>query len=100
MTRRLVVVGTGTGVGKTWVTAALARALTARALKVVALKPIETGVDGETPDTDFRRLAAASSFPVERQPYRFVPPISPHLAARRAERVIELEQILRYVQTH
>lgn len=100
MSRRLVIVGTGTGVGKTWVTAALARALTTRSLRVVALKPVETGVDDSAADTDFQRLATVSSFHVAPQPYRFVPPVSPHLAARRAARTIELDQTLTYVRFH
>lgn len=100
MSRRLIVVGTGTGVGKTWVTAALAQALTSRGRTVVALKPVETGVDGASVDTDFERLARASSFPVEPQPYRFEPPVSPHLAARLAARPIELSRLLTYVHYH
>jgi dethiobiotin synthetase len=100
MRRRLVVVGTGTGVGKTWVTTALAAKLSVRVRRVVALKPIETGVTDHTPSTDFRQLAAVSAGAVTPQPFRFEPPISPHLAARRAGRTIELSQILTYVQSH
>jgi dethiobiotin synthetase len=100
MTRRLVVVGSGTGVGKTWVTEALARSLALQGLGVVALKPIETGVGPNSSDTDFRRLAAASTLPVESQPYCFVPPISPHLAARSVGSRIELAPILTYVRSH
>lgn len=100
MTRRLVVVGTGTGVGKTWVTESLARSLVGRGRAVVALKPVETGATDETPNTDFERLAAASSFAVKPQPFRFEPPIAPHLAARRAGRRIELAPLLTYVQAH
>jgi dethiobiotin synthetase len=100
VTRRVVVVGTGTGVGKTWVAEAIVRGLAARGLGVGALKPVETGVAQPESNTDFQRLAAVSTFPVKPQPYRFVPPISPHLAARQAARSIELEQILTYVQSH
>jgi dethiobiotin synthetase len=89
-----VVVGTGTGVGKTWVTAALAAALVTRTRGVVALKPVETGVAADTSDSDFRRLADASSFPVEPQPFRFDAPLSPHLAAHRVGRGIEVRQLL------
>jgi dethiobiotin synthetase len=95
-----VVVGTGTGVGKTWVTAALAAALVTRTRGVVALKPVETGVAADTSDSDFRRLADASSFPVEPQPFRFDAPLSPHLAAHRVGRGIEVRQLLTYVQSH
>ncbi len=101
MTRRLIVVGTGTGVGKTWVTASLAKLLGAEGQRVVALKPVETGVpDGASTGTDFARLAAASTERVRPQPFCFVPPVSPHLAARETGRVIELDSLLTYVQSH
>jgi dethiobiotin synthetase len=48
--RGVFVSGTGTGVGKTAVAAALARALVARGERVAAIKPIETGVDGAAAD--------------------------------------------------
>lgn len=105
MTRRVVVVGTGTGVGKTWVGATLARALQRRC-SVLALKPVETGVD-EASDaiasgelSDAAVLAAASTATPAPGPYRFAPPVSPHLAARRAGATIELARILTYVQHH
>jgi dethiobiotin synthetase len=100
MRRRLIVAGTGTGVGKTWVTSALAAELSRRRQRVVALKPIETGVTDEAPNTDFRQLAAVSTLAVTPQPFRFEPPLSPHLAARRAGRTIQLSEILTYVQSH
>lgn len=56
-----LVVGTDTGVGKTFVTSALARAIRAAGQAVVAVKPIETGCDGEPgPNEDGMRLAAAT----------------------------------------
>jgi dethiobiotin synthetase len=100
VTWRLVVVGTGTGVGKTWATTALATELAARSRRVVALKPVETGVTENTPGTDSHQLAAVSSLDVAPQPFRFEPPISPHLAARRVGCAITLPQILTYVQSH
>lgn len=39
-----LVVGTDTGVGKTWISASLARALKQAGQKVIAVKPIETGI--------------------------------------------------------
>lgn len=105
MIRRVVVVGTGTGVGKTWVASALTKAL-GRRCAVVALKPVETGVaetegvseSGQQPDA--KLLADASTEVALLAPYRFAPPVSPHLAARQARTVIELERILTYVQHH
>src|SRR5262249_56223172 len=56
-----LVVGTDTGVGKTWVSCALARALRETGQQVVAVKPIETGVtDPPKPDEDGAMLAEAS----------------------------------------
>jgi dethiobiotin synthetase len=56
-----LVVGTDTGVGKTWVSAALARALKQAGQDVVAVKPIETGCqDPPLPGEDGAQLAAAT----------------------------------------
>lgn len=56
-----LIVGTDTGVGKTWVTCAVARALAGLGQKVIAVKPIETGLDeAPSPDEDGVRLAAAT----------------------------------------
>ncbi len=103
MPRRIVVVGTGTGVGKTWLSCALLRRLQTLGHTALGLKPIESGV---TPgaDTDAAALAAAGfgtghgASPVGTLPYRLPDPISPHLAALRAGVTIELPVALRYVQ--
>lgn len=46
----LFITGTGTSVGKTWVTRGLARAFVRRGLRVAAIKPIETGCDPDPAD--------------------------------------------------
>jgi dethiobiotin synthetase len=87
----VAVCGTGTGVGKTFVTAALARHLRDAGSSVIALKPIETGGDA-----DARALAEACGAAAET--WLSLPePISPHLAARRAGRTIALEPIAAWV---
>ncbi len=96
--RRIVVIGTGTEVGKTWLSAALLRALAASGRSVLGLKPIESGLDGSAPG-DAGQLADASGRQPAPAPYRFAEPISPHLAASRAGRTIELAQTLIYVQS-
>jgi dethiobiotin synthetase len=85
--KRIVLLGTGTGVGKTFVTCALARALRLAApdAAVAALKPIETGVDEAAADA--AALAAASSgveLPNPHPRFAFPAPVSPHLASRLA----------------
>lgn len=104
MTKRVVVVGTGTGVGKTWVARALAGAFRLQC-SVVALKPVETGIEGDGAGasgglSDARLLADTSTEIVRSAPYRFAPPVSPHLAARDAGTSIDLQQILTYVQSY
>jgi dethiobiotin synthetase len=101
--RRVVVLGTGTEIGKTFVTAALARELRRRACSVVALKPIETGcVSAGNPaaSSDAGQLEAASTPAVVRPHplYGFEDPVSPHLAARRARAAIGTRQIVEWVR--
>lgn len=56
-----LVVGTDTGVGKTWISCALARALREAGQQVIAVKPIETGItEPPRPDEDGALLAEAS----------------------------------------
>jgi len=82
MTPGLFVGGTGTGVGKTYVARALARALSREAGRAVAaLKPLETGCD---PDPlDALALAGACGRPElahHRGLYRVPPPLAPYAA--------------------
>lgn len=97
---KIVVLGTGTDIGKTYLAEQLARLLRdASSDAVVAVKPVETGVTSAG-CTDAKRLSAASR-PVY-QPahaYAFEVPISPHLAARRAGVEIETEEIAHWVGT-
>ena len=82
----LFVTGTDTGVGKTYVARALVHALTARGLRVCVRKPVESGwMDPERSDAQALRRAAGAWEPLERVcPWRFVPAISPALAAQRS----------------
>jgi dethiobiotin synthetase len=77
----LVVTGTGTGVGKTVVTAAVAALAAARGSRVAVVKPAQTGVDeGERGDLDdVRRLAGVTDL---HEHARFPDPLSPAAAAR------------------
>ena len=83
----VVVTGTGTGVGKTVVTAALAAIAQARGARVAMVKPAQTGVrtgapSGDTPDVDtVRRLAGITD---THELARFPDPLSPEAAARTA----------------
>jgi dethiobiotin synthetase len=115
----LFITGTDTGVGKTRVTAVLARALGARALRVAVMKPIASGADlgaqavarpgqgavpaataAALPAAAWEDIASAQAAATVRLPlaqinqYRFVPPIAPHLAAADAGVELALEPII------
>lgn len=96
--RRLIVLGTGTGVGKTHVSVALVRALRARApsLPVLALKPVETGL-GEGTVSDAQCLADAAGIALPGHAYGFTDPISPHLAAARAGVRIDVTRAVAWI---
>lgn len=81
----LFVTGTDTGVGKTYIAAALARLLSDMGLRVGVMKPVESGVDHpEKPGRDAELLtwAASSTDPAEAiAPYRLKAALAPAQAA-------------------
>jgi len=92
----LLVTGTGTEIGKTFVATALVRAWAAGGKRIAGVKPVESGVVGEP--ADVRALADASTFPLPSPPpYLFAAPVSPHLAARAEGRKISLDVIVPWV---
>ena len=98
-TRGVFVTGTDTGVGKSILAAAICAALAGRGERVAALKPAVTGLDepsGEWP-ADHELLAEAASADQAADavaPYRFGPPVSPHLATELAGERIEPPRLL------
>jgi dethiobiotin synthetase len=97
----IVILGTGTDVGKTYATERIATALADQLADVAvsAIKPIETGVvPGAL--TDAARLGAVSRPKLEpSHAFSFVPPISPHLASRKAGAPIRIEAVVRWVKS-
>ncbi len=95
--RGLFVTATGTGVGKSVLSAALVAAMRAAGVSVAAYKPALTGID-EPPEgiwpADDDLLALASELPAtEVAPLRFGPAVSPHLAAELAGAEIGLDAL-------
>ena len=86
MPQSYFITGTDTGIGKTLVSCALLGAYSARGNTAIGMKPVVTGrIGGEW--TDVKAIVAASSVIAPREwvnPYAFIPPISPHLAAKQA----------------
>lgn len=82
--------------GKTHVSCALLAAASRAGRRCVGLKPIETGVAAGL--TDAEQLRTRGMFHVKHEPpYRFVPAVSPHRAAREAGVRIEPEVVREYV---
>jgi dethiobiotin synthetase len=77
----LVITGTGTGVGKTVVTAAVAALAGERGEKVAVVKPAQTGVVADEPGdlAEVQRLAGVAD---THELARFPGPLSPEAAAR------------------
>jgi dethiobiotin synthetase len=95
------VTGTGTEVGKTVVAAAIARTLADEGKQVAVFKPAVTGLDeeGEPDHALLRRAAGSKQSDEEIAPYRYGPPMSPHLAAELAGEEIEFELLLAAART-
>lgn len=107
MTGTLAITGTGTEIGKTHVTAALARQLRARGATVTASKPVSSGCTADehgrlwSPD-GLELAAAAGADPADWDrhqrwfPERFAAPLSPHQAADRAGRLLSVDLLAEY----
>jgi dethiobiotin synthetase len=98
---RYFVTGTDTGVGKTYVTALLARRARELGLRVVALKPIETGVVGDMGDDQRALVDAAGGWQSGelRGIYQFRQPVAPRVAAEAVGVTIDVERIVEVVQS-
>jgi len=112
--RGLFVTGTGTGVGKTVLSASLLAAMVAAGERVRAHKPVVTGLEEQRPDPDRPAITGADERPVagawppdhellasmagmrpeEVAPLRYGPAVSPHLAARLAGETIDSDGLI------
>jgi len=92
------VTGTDTGVGKTFLTAALAAGSRLQNQSVCVRKPLLSGLDeptGDGPPHDHLLLALASGCePNAIAPLRFGPAVSPHLAAELAGVEVDRQKML------
>lgn len=86
MSKRFVITGTDTGIGKTIFSAALAGAL-----NVPYWKPIQSGLEEETDSEIVARLA---DVPIVPEAYRLNTPASPHLAAELDSILIDTDALI------
>ena len=97
------ITGSGTDVGKTFVTAALIRRLRAQGRAVAALKPLVSGYNSDNPaGSDPAVLLEALGLPAteenlaEISPWRFRAPLSPDMAAATEGRAIDAVAVVAY----
>lgn len=97
------VTATGTGVGKTFVTAKLVGELRSARRSVHALKPVASGFDPtDIAGTDSGVLLDALGLPPTGEhlddvsPWRFAAPLSPDMAAARERRSIPFDELLEF----
>lgn len=98
----VVVTGTDTAVGKTWVTAALARALGRSGATIRAIKIVETDCSDErraTEDGVILARATGQDAPVEAL-YRYRDNLPPVLAAERAGQQLDFDEVLMAVERY
>ena len=95
------ITGSGTEIGKTFVTAALIRELRRRGRPVAALKPVASGFDpAQAAASDPGVLLAALGEPLSAEtlnriaPWRFRAPLSPYMAAARENRAIDFAALI------
>ena len=97
--RGILVTGTDTGIGKTFVSVLILRQLAEKGISATALKPVASGCDRTRHglrNADTLQLIEASGVPLEylhANRYAFEPPISPHIAAAQNGVNIRLDMI-------
>jgi dethiobiotin synthetase len=97
----VLVAGTDTGVGKTWVSRALAHSLRAAGRRVVAIKPVETGcVNPAGPWEDGALLAAASGQTSPQTALRrLAAPVAPVLACEAEGVAIDFYELVLEIES-
>jgi len=101
--RGLLITGTDTGVGKTFVACGLAGALRRRGLAVAPFKPAESGCTVEKgthrlvpADAELLRGSSGTQASLDTIcPYRFAPPLAPWVAAEQAGVTIDPQRLER-----
>lgn len=103
----LFIAGSGTDIGKTYVTALLARTLRAKGHAVHALKPVISGYDPKAMETsDTALLLAAMGDVVDDDaiaaisPWHFKAALAPNMAARLENRSVDFNAVVSWCKAH
>jgi dethiobiotin synthetase len=90
----IFITATDTGIGKTVVSAGIAKCLKSNGIDVGVMKPIATGSSRSSEDAKFLAMAIKSTDNIDIiNPVYFQVPISPYVAARLKRKKISLEKI-------
>jgi dethiobiotin synthetase len=99
---RILITGTGAGVGKTWVGQALAQALRSGGKQVVAVKPVETGCSGAPGDREDGVLLARATG--QSQPthaiFRLPEEVPPTLSSDRSGITIDFDALVLRIERY
>lgn len=95
--RRMLVLGTGTEIGKTYTSCQMVGALGRAGHRVLALKPVESGIRESATLGDWQQLGAQGLGP-KRPLFALRAPVSPHLAARAEGQRIETPLIRAWIE--
>ncbi len=96
----IFITGTDTGIGKTFIAASVLTTLHNQGRKVIAMKPIQTGANNSSLSPDINFILSSAKIKVQKEeykllaPYIFKMPASPHLAAQKERRIIDINKIL------
>lgn len=101
----LFITGTDTGVGKTWMSSAIAKCMTDAGYRVGVLKPVATGIiNADYSGSDMAQLLENAGWPTDHSMIRLANPIefeaaaAPTVAARAEGRRLEWTEILKAVR--
>src|SRR5690349_3739626 len=89
---RIFVTGIGTGVGKTCISA-----IVARALEADYWKPIQAGFDEGTDSEWVAGMLSGTQSVIHPEVYKLAMPASPHIAAREEGKRINIEEITKRI---
>ena len=105
MVKTIFIGGTGTDIGKTYVTCLLLRQLKDNGFKVRAIKPVisgfdETAIDQSDSGLLLREMGQDPSLSnaARISPWRFAPPLPPHLVANNTACPIDIDEVTRFCQ--
>lgn len=98
---RLFITGTDTDAGKTYISVGLLKCFKHLGLSTIGLKPVASGCDSHLKNADALLLQQTATIPLDYalvNPYAFMPPIAPHLAAKEVNVTLTVDEIINKMQ--